>query len=303
MMQNDLKTSNGVALVQILVMALTLTAMVMFIVAGAKNQTKLASLANDKTQAYINTHDKLNLLLFELFTEPRFQYSQPETPPLQATLAQTWNFYAEPFIFQGSEFILQDLNGQFSLAFPTELQLVSMLERIEPDPLKVRLIVDKLLDWQDENSISRSSGAEQNAYQNGIVVRNAPIQYVDELANVGPEISASLLDFFRANTSVYKKGPLSIYNAPAAVLQLYFDPDIVDIVLSLRRNKQMSFKKFKEVTGFVEDDKTMYYTSNRLSVAVTSYVGDARYSANMKWVLNINAETPLEPINYLEYNH
>ncbi len=81
-----------------------------------------------------------------------------------------------------------------------------------------RRLADQWLDWVDEDSVSRTYGAEQRAYaREGVSARNGPIQAIEEL-RVLPAMTVSLFDRVREDWVVAASNRVHAGSASFAVL-------------------------------------------------------------------------------------
>lgn len=90
------------------------------------------------------------------------------------------------FLFAGARIrvSIHDEAGKFDLNLIPDTLLISLLERIGPDPDEAARLADAIIDWRDADDFRRVNGAEKEEYQEAGLdygPRNRPFQTIQEL--------------------------------------------------------------------------------------------------------------------------
>ena len=301
------KNQQGIALVQVLLITAILTILALYLTQTAKDQVKMAQWANDKAQDLVELHSAESQLLFSLITEINSPFpntlAQTQSEQIQGShIAQQWNFFDQPFMFnQQVEISIQDQAGLLNIHFPDQTRLKAFFISQGASSPQANVIVDSLLDWQDLDNVPRENGVEvyrDNNVENANGIRNGAVPNKHDFSTVkglSPELYQALL----LNSTIHRRGPYSPVNSPAALLYAISSDDIAQQVIVLRDAGQLNKNKFTELTGITEDDNVYFYTSNALSISLTSKIGESRAHKKIVVQLMPYATANQQPINIL----
>lgn len=295
---NSSNRIKGIALIQVLLITAILSVLALYLSQTAKQQVKQAQWGNDKAQAQVNLHNAESLLLFELLANKKIKTVESEFSIDENSFSITskWNFYDVPFMLDETVIKIQDQSGLIQLHYPNKERLERFLLIIEPNPLNVASIIDTLLDWQDIDSIQRQNGAEAERYGGINFIRDGAIPSIDDVNNISV-IPDAIKEYIITNSTIYKTGAFSAYNAAPDILKSLVGESAAQQVMSLRENNSITTDKFKEITGIKEDDTTYFYTSNYLRIDLHSMIGKSSANKQIYLQLNPYAEGQDKPFN------
>jgi len=292
----------GIALIQVLLITAILSVLALYLTTTAKNQVMVAQWTNDKADALVAMHSAESNLLFTLLTEPKTRNSS--TPidnsviaPVQSILAN-WNFFNKPFaVNQQVSIAMQDQSALINLHFPNRDILTALIISQGYSSNQANVIVDNLLDWQDLDSIPRVNGFEGN--QSDITtIRNGALPSVYDLRFIeviSPELQKVLIN----NSTIYSKGSFNPTNSPLELLIALSNAAIARQVIELRETKQLTKRKFTQLTGIRENDDTFFYPSNYVSITLSSRIGDSVIKKIITIHISPYAQAEKLPINVL----
>lgn len=287
-----MKTSNGIALIQTLLIVAILSILVLFIISSAKSQVEQAYQFNNKVEAQIRLHSAEAKILFDLLTRNKFELMSSNLigdSPL-------WNFYGKSFDFNKNiKVLIQDQSGLLNLHFINQELLKKVLINKGLDDIESNQVVDILLDWQDLDSDERINGLEENT--SNYTIRNGAIPSLADIKNI-KSISPVIRNELIAIGTIYQTGALSILNAHEDILSaLIQDDNALQLVLNAREKGELSLGMFTDLTGVNENDRQYFYTSNYLMIQLTAVVEGSK--ATKKIFLNLNpyAEGESLPFN------
>jgi len=291
-----LNSSQGIALIQVLLITAILSVLALYLTNTAKNQVKIAQWTNDKMDAQILLHSTENQLMFSLLTQSKEQ-NESVANELKDNIAKRWNFFSKPFNFNDQVLIaMQDQAGLINAHYPNATMLKQLLLSQAFDETRVNEMVDSLLDWQDLDSIPRIHGEEFQKY-NG-TIRNGAVPYISDFKFIRV-ISPQALELLLKTTTIYRQGSFNPLTAPVEILTAITDKNISDQIVKLRESGELSKTNFKQLTGIVEDDDTFFYPSNILSITLFSTVGESNVKKERVIQLAPYASDDNLPINIL----
>jgi general secretion pathway protein K len=259
----------------------------------AKDQVTQAKWANDKAQALIDLHSEEAKVLFNLLTESKIATNKTDDIN---NMANHWNFYAKPFYVNSKVSIeIQDQAGLLHAHYPERQRFIRFLIHHGLSDKASNRLVDKLLDWQDLDSIPRNFGAESSAYSG--IIRNGAVPSLYDFIHV-QGVSDELLQLLLANTSINRRGYFNPMTAPNDLLSSVVDGDIVNKVIALRDNGLLTKAIFSELTGIVQDNDIFFYPSNYLSIKLVSKVNESIVSKEIYVHISAYAKSTKSPIVY-----
>lgn len=255
----------GVALIQILIIVAILSLVALYVTKSARHQLTMARWAVDKSDAAVLLHSTQNKILFELLTANWLTTRNSQNP-----LTNMWNFHNEPFeVREGVYVKIQDQAGLINLHFPMAGIIKKRLEYEELPPELIDKTEATLLDWQDSDRILRPYGDESNAN-----VRNGIMPDVREwiLHNTlsKEQVLAIAPDF-----TVHGVGHLNLLNSPLSIISSLTNQAVADQIDNLRRNRQLTRKNIRNITGIQQDDDFFYSTSTNQKISILINSGEA----------------------------
>ena len=212
-------------------------------------------------------------------------------------MVSSWNFYGKPFKYQDTVSIsIQDLSSLVSVNLMDQTIARSLLNVLKVNDTKSRELVDSLLDWVDADDSRRINGAESQYYrsQGMIEPRNGYIQSVAEVAFI-KGADALTPEQWQENFTVELVNGFNPLNAPRKVLKAVIKADnIVEQIISLRNDNQLTTLKFYQLTGIEDDVFVTYATGNRFLVKLA--VNRDNQKMSKQFVVTLNPRSNLRPI-------
>jgi len=292
--------SNGIALIQVLLITGVLSVLALFLTYTAKEQVTIANWADDKALALVNVHSAESKLLFTLLTEKKLpKISNDEDQNTDASLASKWNFFAKPFMVDEMVQVkIQDQSALLHANFPNKERMLALIKSQGFSATEANTLYDSLLDWQDIDSITRLNGAEADTYSNQI--RNGAVPDVHDfkfIKAMTPELHQVLIE----NTTIYKKGVFNPANSPFTLLSALTNTNIAEQIIALRNKNQLTKRIFSEISGINEGEGVYFYPSNFFAIKLSSEVGETKVLKNIILEISPYAQGKTKPIN-LFYN-
>ena len=292
----------GVALIQVLLITAILSVLALYLTTTAKDQVMISLWTNDKADALTAMHSAESNLLFTLLTELKTSdntiNSENNTTASTDVILSNWNFFNKPFYVNKKVSIaIQDQSALINLHFPDRDMLTALTISQGYDINQANVIVDSLLDWQDLDSIPRINGVETNQ-TNMSVVRNGALPSVYDLHFIDA-IPLELQQILINNSTIYRKGSFNPTNSPAELLFALLNTETAQQVIELREAKQLTKRKFTQLTGIKENDETFFYPSNYVSITLISKMGISVVKKIIVIHINAYAKADKRPINIL----
>lgn len=287
-----MKRSNGIALIQILIIVSVLTIIAIYFTKTAQMQVKMATWSNDKAQAEVNLRSDKAELLFELLTQKKLNVESDNA----SITANKWNFYSEPFSISSQVIIqMQDLAGLINIHYPERLALKQLLVYGGMQEIDAVHWVESLLDYQDGDKLERQNGNE-NGFING-KIRNGNIPDISEVKHFGlpPSITGLLL----SNTTMYRIGYFNPATSSIELLSSLSGNNNATQAVMMRRETPFDPVKFAEIIGIEQSDDLFFYPSNNLAIDFVSTVGYASISRKIVVKLNQYAAQHQLPVTQL----
>tara|TARA_R110002167_G_scaffold366448_1_gene597399 strand:- start:21881 stop:22777 length:897 start_codon:yes stop_codon:yes gene_type:complete len=294
-----MRFSNGIALIQVLLITAMLSIFALFLLSTAKNQVKMSQWSNDKAEALVALHNTESNLLFALLTTSKspFEQSRVNQSSLlksEPTIKAKWNFFAKPFFIDDTtEISIQDQAGLIHAQFPNTEHLRAFISAQGVGVHEANAVVDSLLDWQDLDTIPRANGYEKSG-----LTRNGTIPDIHDLffiKSMTPELLSKLIKV----STIHRKGSFNPMNSPIELLAALTNERIAKQVIELREAGQLTKRSFTQLTGINEDDNTFFYPSNFLKITLISKIGESRVYKSITIQLLPYAKNNQRPINVL----
>jgi len=239
-------------------------------------------------KAYSAFNESVFRLLVSTYTPTGLQMHAPSVTGSngqsdEKPASQYWNLYGEPIALEpGVEVVLRDTGGMISPVFPTDL-LRRRLEVALGGQDRAASAIDALADWQDEDELRRLNGAEYLEYQRSgfsYKPRNSYIQCLSELCLVKGIEPAQVKAI--ENDLIYwpSKNTNYLTMSPEFLRILFGDKrggdDLVNQLLELRCNGQLTPTTFKTLTGIQQGEYEVLYPTGKVQMTVKAKVANAR---------------------------
>ena len=292
--------SRGIALIQTLLIVAILTVIALFMSYSARQQVKLAQLSVDRALAMVKAHDAEAMLTYSMLVNEKTSVKAFGDGSESQEVSRQWNFYGTPFyVSDYVEVTLQDQSSLINLHYPNKDALIKLLLAVSTD-FVARSFVDKLLDWQDVDTITQFGSEESERY--GHVMRNAPIYNLRDLTDglgASPEVAFAISKY----TSRYRVGDFNPLNAPFAVLSAFADSTAASRIQTYRENGQsISKNEFIEVTGMIDSEETFFYPGKEIEMTINSRVGEVEYRVSKVLYIEPYPAPLRQPVVLLQTN-
>ena len=288
------RSNKGIALLQVLLISTIISILALYFSSTARDYVKLASLSNDRAEAYLAIKTAQSRLMLTLLTEIR---EAKIASTANNALLSHWNFYNQPFsMSDGVTASIQDQSGLISLHFPDPQLLRNTFEQNNLDPTFAPIVVDSLLDWQDADKLTRLNGAEESSYKTG--PRNALVSIKSEIAWVNGmfEVWPHFADIF----TVYQRSPFNPMTAPPALLAGLIGQDRANEYLAQRKLSTLDVSQFSALTGIQETIEQILYPGDVLEIRLQAKRGQVNLSKTMMVEVKPYIPGNQSPIDYLE---
>jgi general secretion pathway protein K len=288
----SIRKEKGIALIQVLIIAMILTMLGIFINQSVRNQVNIAKLIQDNLKLSIVLESTEAELLHTLLTHKRYKRIDSENE-----FVKRWNFHGETFKLDDQVSIeLQDLNGLLSLNYMNNILSTRLLEQLGHTGHNARTFLDSLKDWKDEDDLKHLNGAESYYYQKEKlpVPRNNFLQSLQEVTNIkGANIlSQAQWQKYYSLALVSKFNPL---NAQKEVLNAFLNNEqALESVLVLREKNQLNLLTFYQATGIEADDFITFSTGRLINIKILVNIEKNQLSKSFQVELRPNAN--LRPV-------
>jgi general secretion pathway protein K len=202
---------------------------------------------------------------------------------------------------------VQDSNGLLSVTTINTVALKRLLTYFGVDPQNADAFIDSLLDWIDQDDLTRLNGAEKEWYSSqGLKYepRNYPIQYKEELklirgidaelySKIGPYISLLPATGFNPNTAP----------DPVLIAYLDIDNDTLNMLKEYMQTKPVtSDAELYSLTGrrIVKEEGVYFFPSSYLEITVQAGKPKPFYTIKVGIYLNENIYSPYSIIYWKE---
>jgi general secretion pathway protein K len=290
----------GIALIQVLIIAIILTMLGIFINQSVRNQVKTAQLIQDNYKLNLLLESTEAELLHALLTHKRYRKDDSDND-----FVKRWNFHGEIFTLNDQVSIeLQDLNGLLSLNYMNNSVSTRLFEQLGESGHNVRTFLDSLKDWKDKDDLKHLNGAESYFYQKEklLIPRNGFLQSVQEVTNIkGADIfSKEQWSKYYSLALVSKYNPL---NSPERILKAFLNDDQkLEQVINLRNQNQLNLLSFYQATGVETDDVITFSTGRLLTIKIMVYIENNKLSKSFQVVLRPNANLRPVTISNVKWN-
>jgi len=202
---------------------------------------------------------------------------------------------------------VQDSNGLLSVTTINTVALKRLLTYFEVDPQNADTFIDSLLDWIDQDDLTRLNGAEREWYSfQGLKYepRNYPIQYKEELKLI-KEMNSELYSKIEPYISILPATGFNPNTAPDPVLIAYLDigNDTLNVLKEYIQTKPItSDAELFSLTGrrIVKDEGLYFFPSRYLEITVQAGESKPFYTIKAGIYLNENIYSPYSIIYWKE---
>ncbi|MFC3033085.1 hypothetical protein ACFOEE_11180 [Pseudoalteromonas fenneropenaei] len=257
-----MKFDKGIALVQVLIIMLSLTLFSIFLSKSVKQQLSIASSAKERLLLRLELENAEAYLFKSLLSNKLYINSKSDDD-----IAKVWNFYGRPFkINDKVSVILQDQAGLVNLNFTNSRLLKSTLLQLGFEDKEATSFSESLEDWKDRDDLKRLNGAERDYYKKVGQPRNDMLQSVEEMRLVKEGGKLQNLDLEK----IFSTALVGVFNpltAPNLVLRSYLNNEsLVSKLEKLRVNGELTPSGFYSVTGIADGEYITFATSTFLTV-------------------------------------
>lgn len=286
-------TVKGLALIQVLIIAMVLAIFGLFLIQSVKSQVNIALDIQSAFNNKLKVENEKARLIFALLTEQKVKSNS------DSEIARKWNFYGQEFVLDsGVTVTLQDLRSLVSLNIIDRNIARAVFGKLGAAPKQQDVILDSLADWKDSDDLARLNGAESADYKNTGGPRNGYLQSVSEVryvqgADVIPE------NAWEQYFSIEFVSDFNPLNAPKLVLSaLLNDNSVVNEVIKMRENGQLTPLNFYHLTGIDEDEFISFSPGKSFKVTLTS--GDNNSVVRHQFIVKVDASSLTQPITFTD---
>lgn len=278
-----IETEKGIALIQVLIISIVLAILGIYISQTVQSQVSTAAVIKSSHEQVLAIESAQAELLHLMLTENLAKNSNLES------VTKRWNFFGKPYLFNEEIAVaVQDTSSLLSLNFTNKTLARNLLFRLGKPDEQIRVFLDSLADWKDNDDLKHLNGAESQYYMStlGYGPRNSYLQSMSEVMHIKQGNILSLEEWERyfslSYTSIFN--PL---NAPEQILGAFVnDDEVVNEVLQLRQNEQLNGLRFYQLTGIDEDDFISFRTGRIFRVRISSTKQGSQI--NKEFILELN---------------
>jgi general secretion pathway protein K len=262
----NIKKSQGIALIQVLIISIILTMLGIYINQTVRSQIGTVTLMKDSFELNLLLENSEADLLHTLLTETHYRKIDSDN-----ALKQRWNFYGKPFLLNDNTTVtIQDLSGLLSLNIMDNTLAGNLFEELGFSGHEVRTFLDSLADWKDKDDLKRLNGAESHYYNsiNQTGPRNNYLQTLGEVENVkqGELLTQKQWQRYFTAVIVSNFNPL---NAPNTILKAFLNDDVAyKEVLQQREAGTLTGYRFYQATAIEKSEFISFGTGRQLKVTL-----------------------------------
>lgn len=295
-----LRSQRGIALIQVLIIAIILTMLGIFINQSVREQVNIASTIKSSQEANILLETVEAELLHAMLTNKRYQKSDSEN-----SFVKNWNFHNKTFSINENVTIeLQDLSGLLSINYMNQAVARRLFAELGHEEEDVRVFLDSLKDWKDKDDLKHLNGAESDYYekQGKQVPRNGYLQSMSEIHNVRSSefLSISQWKQYFSLGLVSRLNPL---NAPDLLLKAFLnDEQAWKQVIQLREQNQLNMLSFYQATGIEAGESVTFATGRLIKVNIMVNIENNKLSKSFRVELRPNSTKRPAIISDVKWN-
>jgi general secretion pathway protein K len=247
----------GIALIQVLLIAAILSIFSIQINTAAKQQVGLAKDYVEKADALLKLRTARAQLFNALLTQPKVQNQLSDNP-----ISAVWNFYNKPFEMENGVTVqMQDMAGLLPINQLLRKDYYAIANYFGVPTEQMDIWMDSLADWQDSDDLRRLNGAESQYYIDlgKRPPRNDKIQFVGELQQVRG-MTDTLWNHLRSIITLEFIIEFNPYTAPLDVIALRYGEGVAQTVKSMRESSHhFDSQQFQLQTGiYLQEGETFY---------------------------------------------
>jgi len=286
------KKSQGIALIQVLIISIILTMLGIYINQTVRSQISTVSLMKNSFELNLQLETAEAELLHTLLTQPRYQKKESDY-----ALVQQWNFYGKPFVLnKNTTVIIQDLSSLLSLNTLNNTLARNLFEQLGHSGHEVRTFLDSLADWKDKDDLKRLNGAESDYYHyiKRSEPRNGNLQTLGEVENIqqGKLLNTAQWQRYFTEVIVSRFNPL---NAPNLLLKTFLNNDAAyEEVLKQRKAGALTGHNFYQLTSIDQDESITYGTGRLLKI--TLLVKGQKNKLSKEFIVELRPRSLSRPI-------
>ena len=250
--------TRGAALILVLMVVGILGLLALQMGLNAKANVSRAERLQQRTEAMLRLQSNEAALVFTLLTEPWVTGRERDT---DNPYAKVWNFRGEPFEVDGIRYAIQDIKGLLSVpqaGDPIQTFQI-LLENLGVERSRARRVIERLSDAQGSSLQSNPQGD-----------RRVPWQSLDEWRGL-TELTDKELARLDSLVSLYPNAEFNPATAPPAVLATKYDEGTLEPLLSLQQRDEFDADRYRRLTGFGEDEFTVFYPGPGLRLSTSSF--------------------------------
>jgi hypothetical protein len=232
----------GAALIIVLFIAAILASISALMIVKTKQHVQRITIAKDFMQAERKLITDVNQLIFITQTTPyAILGDNTDFSLFRDVLPKGINLQGVPFVFQDSEFTIQDMGGLISILPFDRDRFTRYLQYLNWPDSEIFRFIDVLQDWQDADGFKRINGAEEFDYAVFGYPLNQPLQTIKELGLLAKvdskRLNALTLD---KNLMLYGAGSTTAGYAPDDLLAVYNTEFDAELILKARNKNRQS---------------------------------------------------------------
>jgi general secretion pathway protein K len=288
----NIKNSQGIALIQVLIISIILTMLGLYINQTVRSQIGIVTSMKESFELNLELENAESDLLHALLTQARYK-------KLDSTngLAQKWNFYGKPFLLnENTTVTIQDLSGVLSLNVIDNTLARNFFGVLGYSGHEVRTFLDSLADWKDKDDLKRLNGAESDYYSyiKKTGPRNAYLQTVGEVENIRQGKLLTIAQWQRYFTTEISLS-FNPLNAPALILKAFINNDAAyDAVLQQRNTNSLTAYSFYQLTSIEEDENILFVTGRVLKITIL--VQEQNNKLSKEFIVDLRPRSLTRPI-------
>ncbi|MDO6444334.1 type II secretion system protein GspK [Colwellia sp. 1_MG-2023] len=290
----------GIALIQVLIIAIILSMLGIFINQSVRNQVKVAQLIQNNQKLDLILESVEAELLHTLLTHKRYKNIESDNE-----LVKKWNFHGETFkLNEQVSITLQDLNGLLSLNYMNNKLSTRLFELLGNKDDSVRTFLDSLKDWKDKDDLKHLNGAESDYYNklNLPEPRNSYLQSMDEVNNI-KEAKVLSKEQWNKYYSLELLSQFNPLNSPLKLLEAFVNNELAFSQLkTLREENQLNAHSFYRITGIDAGDNITLSTGRVIRVKILIESESNQLNKNFQVILRPNANKRPITLSNIEWN-
>lgn len=275
----------GIALIQVLILSTVLSVVLLSMNFQAREHLKLAAAVNQYVDAELQIQSAQAEVVFTMLTS---QWSQLSTVDINDRDKVRWNFHGKDFDFSGVTLNIQDTSGLINLSSPD----INTLILTAGDKSRGLALADAIADWQDADDTRRTNGAEQEQYPQGVMVRNAAIQFAEELQLVHG-VDKDLYRKLLPEMSFFTRG-INVNQQSDTLIRLYHKSEIAEEIIRLREQNQLRTGDIERLTGGEVNEFSRYGIGPVFRIRFTAKATDVKLSRELTMLFSPYQPTPVE---------